>query len=118
VETSGRLEVWAIAKIKEGGKKMNTVKLYKITRTKTYMMCEQGEGFSLYPWGSNTPSCEGEDDGGKDYILPDGYHIGETKSGEKMIYDANDKYMIIGKTSHGMPMLLGDFNYIPLRLAE
>lgn len=70
---------------------MSTVKLYKITRTKTYMMSEQGESISLYPAGESTSEYESYDDGGKDYILPDGYELGENTDGVKMIFDRLNK---------------------------
>ena len=49
----------------KGEKSMTTVKLYQVTVTKSYMMDEQGTGFSLKPWGDNTIHYEGYDDGAK-----------------------------------------------------
>ena len=76
---------------------MNTVKLYKITRTKCYQMSEQRTGYSLYPWGNNTADYEGYDDDGKDYILPDGFDVAESQFGDLQIYDQDDKYCTIIK---------------------
>lgn len=44
---------------------MAEIKIYKITCTRAVMMDEQGEGYSLYPWGDDTCSYEGYDDGGE-----------------------------------------------------
>ena len=72
---------------------MNTVKLYKVTCTKGYMASlECGTGYSLTPWGENTVDYEGYDDGGKDYILPDGYSVGQDQFDVPHIYDENDNY--------------------------
>lgn len=70
----------------------NTVKIYNVTITQAYMMSEQGTGFSLNPWGKNTMYYSGYDDGGKDYILPDGYELAESNSGEMHIYNAEGEY--------------------------
>ena len=69
----------------------NTVKIFQITCTKAQMIGETGTAFSLGPWGSNTPYYEGYDDGGKEYILPDGYHLAHNRLGEPTIYDAQDR---------------------------
>ena len=71
---------------------MAEIKIYKITRTKTYMMDELGEGYSLEPWGSNTDQYEGYDDGGKIYMLPDGYKVAESNAGDMHIYNAGGNY--------------------------
>ena len=67
---------------------MTKIKIYKITCTRAVMMDEQGEGYSLYPWGDDTCSYEGYDDGGKMYVLPDGYEVVRSQYGEKCIYNA------------------------------
>lgn len=76
---------------------MNTAKIYKITITKAYMMSEQGEGYSLRPWGNNTDYYEGYDDGGKYYELPEGYEVAECVTGDLQIYDTSNQYCTITK---------------------
>lgn len=63
------------------------IKIYRITCTKAYMMGEQGTGYSLRPWGDNTPHYEGYDDGGAEYVLPDGYTVAMSRCGLLEIYD-------------------------------
>jgi len=84
-----------------------TVKLYKTNQTKAYRMDEQGEGFSLTPYSSNSPYYEGYDDGGKDYILPDGYSIGTLAGDEPAIFDDNNNYCILS-IKYNSPILLSD----------
>lgn len=64
--------------------------IYKIKQHKACMMYEQKDRFSLYPYGENTEYFQGEDDGGVDYILPDGFEIAQDPSGIKHIYHGND----------------------------
>jgi len=85
---------------------MSTV-LYKTNQTKAYRMDEQGEGFSLTPYSSNSPYYEGHDDGGKDYILPDGYSVGTLADNEPAIFDDNNNYCILS-IKFGNPILLSD----------
>lgn len=97
---------------------MKTVKLYKVTCTKAYMMSEQGCGYSLIPWGSDTSYYEGYDDGGKEYALPDGYKIGESDAGDLAIYDADNKHCDIVTHKSGFPQIVGLSDDCPvLRLA-
>lgn len=87
---TGRLHFWHDDK--DGGEIMNTVKIYQITRTKTYMMGEQGTGYSLHPWGNDSDHYEGCDDGGVDYIIPEGYHVAEDMTGSLHIYPIGVNY--------------------------
>jgi hypothetical protein len=82
------------------------VKIYKITCTRAFMANEQGTGYSLTPWGRNTPHYQGSDDGGREYVLPSSFVVGETKYTEKMIYQGDiacplfkkyDQPAIVGK---------------------
>jgi hypothetical protein len=66
---------------------MAEVKIYKITRTRAYMMDEVGEGYSLEPWGGNNMDYEGYDDGGKMYVLPDDYEVAQSKFDDMHIYN-------------------------------
>jgi len=76
---------------------LNTVTLYKIKQTKAFQMSEQGEGYSLELYSSNSTYYEGEDDGGKEYILPEGYYVAEAMIGEPQIYNAKGEYCQIIK---------------------
>ena len=71
---------------------MNTVKIYGITCYQAPQMYATGERVSLAPWGKNVPGYQGEDDGGTDYILPEGYHVAEDNSGTKRIYPVGENF--------------------------
>lgn len=71
---------------------MRKVKIFKIHVERAPMMMECGDGFSLGPWGDNTASYYGWDDGGKYYILPENYELSETQYGERGIYNKRHKY--------------------------
>lgn len=97
---------------------MTAVLIYKSECTKAYSMSEQGEGYSLRPWSNGDSGYyEGDDDGGLWYTLPDGYSIGETVSGEKAIFDANDKHCEIVMHRSGRPQLVSLAREMPV-LAE
>ena len=104
-----RLNIDFLGASQKGTKKMETlqtVTLYKVTTTKAYMMSELGSGYSLKPWGNDTTYYEGYDDGGRQYVLPDDYYLGETKYGEPMIYRRDDENYIIITTVNGRPALI------------
>lgn len=69
---------------------MNTVKIYRIYCHNAPEMYATGERLSLEPWGKNTPDYQGEDDGGTEYILPDGYHVSEDRAGTPHIYPVGE----------------------------
>ena len=75
----------------------NTVKLFKVICTNAYQMSEQGENYSLSPWGRDTEYYQGFDDGGKQYILPEGYSVSDSTMGELQIYDDKGEYCIVDK---------------------
>jgi hypothetical protein len=79
-----------------------TVKLYIITCTKAYRMDEQGTRVSLEPWQSNSIYYDGYDDGGHDYILPDGYHVARANDEMLHIYRRDksqpETLMLVGHT--------------------
>ena len=96
----------------------NIIKVYKTTCTSAYMACEQGEGYSLSPWGDNTDYYQGYDDGGQDYILPDGYKLAETKSAELMIFDQAGNSAQIAMNDAGCPELMTFSGNILLQQAK
>jgi len=63
------------------------VRVYAVTCVEAYMMSERGSGYSLDPWGTDTRYYKGYDDGGKEYLVPAGYHVGTDGSGARRIYD-------------------------------
>lgn len=69
---------------------MNTVKIYKITATQAQAMYETGEGYSLEPWKGDNRIDSGWDDGGRDYVLPDGYSVGADAVGPIILNDRGD----------------------------
>jgi hypothetical protein len=103
-----------------------TVTIYKIAVLEAYMMSEQGTCFSLRPWGQNTDYYKGDDDGGREYVLPDGYELAETVDGIPAIFPVESHpgkrvmACTLGGYEDGRPVLL-DGRYpskIPLRLAK
>lgn len=88
---------------------MTTVTIYKITIDQAYMMSEQGEGFGLRGWSGDDGYYSGWDDGGKEYVLPKGYHVAEggPLPGEYFIFDADDRMCDIVMHSSGRPQLVG-----------
>ena len=92
------------------------IKLYHVTQHQAYSILEQGSWFSFEPYGSNSMYYQGYDDGGKDYILPDGYTIGKTQDGETGVF-CDGQYIHIGKHDD-MPALeiwhMSGIEYIPL----
>ena len=97
---------------------MNTVTMYKVTCTKAYQMSEQGSGYSLRPWGSNTADYEGHDDGVENYTLPDGYTLAECNGGTEELYDEKGQYCSIVTHSSGLPELVSLTRSVVLFRAE
>lgn len=76
---------------------MEKVTIYQVTCDKGYYIGETGTGWSLRGWGGNTDCYSGWDDGGCDYLLPEGFSAGEDKMGLPHIYtDDNYPVPIIG----------------------
>lgn len=85
---------------------MNTVKIYGITCYQAPEMYATGERYSLAPWGHDAPGYRGEDDGGEEYILPDGYHVAEDNSGTKHIYPVRVSYPCeLTTNANGIPTI-------------
>ena len=96
---------------------MNTVKLYRVTTTKIHQISEQGVSYSLYPWSGNNRDYEGSDDGGKDFVLPDGFQVSDSTTGERQIYDAKGEPCGITNKSN-YPCLLTSDGDIVLKTAK
>jgi hypothetical protein len=94
---------------------MATVTIYMSECTKAYQMSEQhGPAASLRPWGANTSHYEGSDDGGAQYVLPNGFSVDELNSGEQAIFKGDDHYAL--GTIQGKPALIGGRKYEPIIL--
>ena len=52
------------------------VTIYTITCYSAENPDEEGTSCSLYPWDGRIPGRSGQDDGGREYVLPDGYTLG------------------------------------------
>jgi len=91
---------------------MNII-LYRITIQESYSIYEQGEEFSLSPWGKNTDRYKGFDDEGEEYILPDGYEVSESNCGTMEVYNSRGHHCAIIMNGSGLPELIdsdrGDF---------
>jgi hypothetical protein len=91
-----------------------TMTIYKVECSEAYMMDELGAGFALEGWGSDSDRYKGCDDGGEQYVIPQGYSVAEDMTGAKRLYDPrNNAVDIIGK-SH--PAIYDEHgNIVPLR---
>ncbi len=87
----------------------NLVRLYKVTCTKAFVASmEQGTRFSLLPWSGNNAEYEGYDDGGANYILPDGYSVSNDNYDVPHIYDAKDNYCALVVVNGNPAIVTGD----------
>ena len=68
---------------------MNMVKIYEVNCYEAPLIDETGRYFSLQPFGKQTRDFKGEDDGGKEYVLPDGFHVDKCVDGTPSIIDEN-----------------------------
>jgi hypothetical protein len=83
---------------------MNTITLYKIEHTKTYMASEQGIGWSLEPYSSGSVYYEGRTLEKADFVLPDKYKLAEDQFGLTKIYYENRECHLIN--DNGNPVLI------------
>ena len=63
------------------------VTIYKINCYASLDPARVGESCSLLPWDDSDPGCRGTDDGGRDYVLPEGYAC-RTESGAPAVFSA------------------------------
>jgi len=70
----------------------NTVKIYEIFVHESLEANGEGYHYSLAPWGDNTKYYKGSDDGGLDYILPDGYTVAEDVTGTMQIWNEKGEH--------------------------
>lgn len=84
---------------------METVKLYKITITGGFLQADDGVRYSYTPWAGNNSCYKGYDDGGADYVLPDGYTVDTSVDGTPMIFDPDGRGVMLD-VWHGQPAIL------------
>jgi len=85
---------------------MATVKIFKIERAQTFRADELGTGYSLQPWGDNTSIYSGTDDGGCEYILPDGFEIAMSDYDTVEIYDSAGNHCVLSNNKWGKPIIV------------
>lgn len=68
----------------------NEVTIYKLKCVEALDSSLEGESCSLMPW-VDTPDCRGCDDGGKGYVLPNGYAVNEDENGMPVIIGASSQ---------------------------
>ena len=84
---------------------MTTVTIYKVTITKAYVASmEFGTHFSLSPWGNDTDHYEGHDDGGRQYKMPEGFKVVESKGGSLEFYGPDEDHYALS-TAGNHPMI-------------
>lgn len=85
---------------------MDTITLYRINCYHAPREEQIGETFSLVPWDEEDVTMKGEDDGGKDYVLPKGYEL-SARDGVPVIL--NPDGMPCGVQGHnGCPLLIDE----------
>lgn len=95
---------------------MANITLYRITCTEAYRMDETGIRYALRPWGNNTEYYRGEDDGGQEYRLPDGYTLDETADGQPAIFSPDGAHCRLF-TQRGLPAIVDRDSVIGLARA-
>jgi hypothetical protein len=95
---------------------MNTVKIYEITQYEAYRADETGTGYSLHPYGDSTRYYKGYDDGGVDYIIPDGFTVEFGNDEQLHFYDNKGKYCEL-VSRYGKPTIATGSEYIVLKSA-
>lgn len=97
---------------------MATAKIYHIWRDRGIHVGETGEGWDVRPYGNNTGMLNGTDDGGQDYILPDGYSVGQDCDGVPHLYSDKDSMPVMLVNNGGHPVIVTESGgYITLKRA-
>lgn len=81
------------------------VTIYKINCYSSVDPSREGESCSLLPWDDGDPGLRGEDDGGRDYVLPGHYTAGHTSEGLPAVFgeDGNPCSVML---HNGAPLLV------------
>ena len=77
-------------------------------------MDEVGKGYSLEPYTSGSGYYTGDDDGGKEYQLPEGYSVTQTEYSGEAIFDADSSHCSIMVHSSGRPQLVSSGQKMPV----
>jgi hypothetical protein len=102
----------------------NTVTIYTIMLDNAPTMLEtMRPHYSLAPWEQpmwddhtiDARDYSGDDDGGVEYVLPDGFVVSETVMGDTAIFDGKGNHWDIVPHSSGRPQLVGgNPHYMPV----
>lgn len=95
---------------------MQTVKIYKIYCNKSFGMLKRDTWYCLEPWSGNTSDYDGSDDGGKDYIIPDGFTVSKGNDNMLHFYDSNNNYCKL-TTEFGKPAIMIGTSFKVLKMA-
>lgn len=80
------------------------VTIYKINCFSSPNPEQEGENCSLLPW-RNMPGLSGKDDGGREYVLPEGYGTGIAPGGDPAIF-STDGTLCDLMLHNGCPLLV------------
>lgn len=95
------------------------IKLYKIESTysdpyfKSYWSLRPSDDHNATHGATGLKHDDYTDDGPIEFVLPDGYEIGETVTGEVAVFDDRGSHASV-ETLHGKPYLLTGKGYIRL----
>jgi hypothetical protein len=93
---------------------MEKIKIYRINCTEAYMADECGIRFALRPWTGNTIHYKGDDDGGMDYLLPDGLHLDIGNDELPHIYADDGTCCDLVTHVSGHPQVAVSLEYMPV----
>lgn len=83
------------------------VTIYKINCYSSLEPSRMGENVSLLPWDASDPGSQGRDDGGRDYVLPEHYRVGNDEDGCPAIQ--REDGTVCGLMLHnGCPLLIDE----------
>ena len=83
------------------------VTIYKIRCFAALDPSQEGESCSLVPWDSNSPDCRGEDDGGRDFVLPEPYSCRRDQNGYPAVFSGDNRVCSL-MLHNGSPLLIDE----------
>ena len=83
------------------------VTIYKTNCFAALDPSQEGESCSLLPWDEGNPDCRGEDDGGRDYVLPEHYGQGKAQGGLPAVF-SKDGHACLLMLHNGIPLLIDE----------
>jgi hypothetical protein len=87
-----------------------SVKIYEITVHGACSTSETVTRFSLTPWNTNSRDFHGEDDGGRDYILPLGYRVMRDGWSRPSIYNSRGDICFLDSTDRKLSLVDSHFS--------